>query len=332
MTKNETRSPEGVIEANPRRPREWATAFVGFLAGIVGLGLSRLGLIWPDFDVFSQFTVQFLMWTLSFAIVSLFIRRLKSTAAIATTIIMMVLYGAWPTSREAQPALDQSLDMPHLRVAFHNIYKHNQDYVRISENLRAMQADAIVLAEVLPHHRPVLEALQSEFPHQISCQTFAMNCDVAILSRYPFAEQSQRLDGRLARVLSIAVRTPIGEVRLAAYHSSRFPQSRFQLKQANDVVQATERLTRPLVLAGDFNATPHSRSVNIIAENADLSLLNNLPTWPATYHLPQLAIDHIMISKELVAVTSIGVSDSGGSDHLPLIVTLTRAALIGSEQ
>jgi endonuclease/exonuclease/phosphatase (EEP) superfamily protein YafD len=297
---------------------------VGFFAGVVGLVLSRLGLIWPDFDVFSHFTIHFLLWTLSFAIVPWFFRRLASTAAIATTVCLCALLGLWPSLREAQPLLDQSIDQPHLRVATYNIYKGSLDLQQVATTSRGFQADVLVLVEVTYAQRDVMKLLKEDFPHQLYCYDIGVNCDVAILSRYPMIGQTIPPTENEAKALGARIQSPIGDIEVFGFHSTRFPFSKQQFQQASDVVGMIETRRRPLVLMGDFNATPNSRTVNMIAENADLTSLNSLPTWPANL-LPQLAIDHILISKDLEVFSSVGTGNPGSSDHLPLIVTLVRA-------
>jgi endonuclease/exonuclease/phosphatase (EEP) superfamily protein YafD len=308
----------------PKKPREWATAFVGFLAGLVGLALSRLGLIWPDFDVFSHFTVQFMIWTICFAIVPWFFRRMASTAAMAGTVCILTLYGMLPYVNSAEPNLDSSLARPHLRVATFNIYKNNRNLPEIAESVRLLQADVVVLVEFLYEHRELLPLIQAEYPHQFVCYDVNFNCAIAVVSRYPISNSSAPEGQAESRIAYASIQSPIGEVGVAGFHSTRFPFSRKQLKQASELTKLVEKLPRPLILAGDFNATPHSRTVSMIAENAGLKSLNGLPTWPARGFFPQLAIDHIMISNDLEDLTSVATGEPSGSDHLPIVVTVAR--------
>jgi endonuclease/exonuclease/phosphatase (EEP) superfamily protein YafD len=305
----------------PKRPREWATSFVGFLAGLVGLALSRLGLIWPDFDVFSHFTVQFLIWTICFAIVPWFFRRMGSTAAMAAIVCALTLYGLLPSIREADTALDQSLDRSNLRIATYNVAYRNKDLPRMAENIRKLQADVVVLVELFrPDLLPLIEA---EYPHQYNCLKFNSACSIAIVSRYPLTGESALIGASQTELAHVTVQSPIGQVDVAGFHSIRFPFSRLQLRQAAELSTLLEKVSRPLILAGDFNATPNSRTHNMIAENNQLTSLNDLPTWPAGL-LPQLSIDHIMVSHDLEAVTSVSAGDGAGSDHLPIVVTVAR--------
>jgi endonuclease/exonuclease/phosphatase (EEP) superfamily protein YafD len=321
----EAHSPANPQSANdtPKRPREWATSFVGFLAGLLGLALSRLGLIWPDFDVFSHFTVQFLIWTICFAVVPWAFRRMGASAAMAAVVCILTLYGTWPSLRSADGDLDQSLDQPHLRIATHNVFAKNKNLAGVAENLRKLNADVVVLVEFFqPELLPLIKA---DYPHQFNCIEASFECSLAIVSRYPLSAASMLKGPTQTKIAKVTIASPLGDVSVAGFHSTRFPYSRDQLAQATELTKLLDNVARPLILAGDFNATPNSRTLNMIADNNQLSILNDLPTWPARWSLPQLAIDHIMISNDLRATSSVSAGEAAGSDHLPLVVTLMPA-------
>lgn len=84
----------------------------------------------------------------------------------------------------------------------------------------------------------------------------------------------------------------------------------------------------PIVICGDFNATPNSyvcKQLNGVLKNAltKFGSQNHLPTWYS--HYPMGRIDHVFVSDEF-SVLDIGVNASKlsrlASDHLPLIVDL----------
>ena len=73
---------------------------------------------------------------------------------------------------------------------------------------------------------------------------------------------------------------------------------------------------------GDMNATPYSRVTATLAAQANLTRLTNLPTWPATIGLPQIAIDHIFVSDGIRQLESQSIGNSAGSDHFPIFMKL----------
>jgi vancomycin resistance protein VanJ len=97
----------------------------------------------------------------------------------------------------------------------------------------------------------------------------------------------------------------------------------------------------PLILGGDFNTTDRSETYRMIQQHLinahdeagcgfgftfptvskfwSLRLLGSLPRFP----LPALIrIDHIFYSSHFTTLKSYTVSDSGGSDHLPIVAEL----------
>jgi endonuclease/exonuclease/phosphatase (EEP) superfamily protein YafD len=83
------------------------------------------------------------------------------------------------------------------------------------------------------------------------------------------------------------------------------------------------RVDGPLVVAGDFNATPWSLHLATFERLTGLTRLTGLPSWPARgLGLPQVAIDHIFVSSGMRPLGSATTLDASGSDHLPVRVTL----------
>ncbi|HUO11932.1 MAG TPA: endonuclease/exonuclease/phosphatase family protein [Caulobacteraceae bacterium] len=89
---------------------------------------------------------------------------------------------------------------------------------------------------------------------------------------------------------------------------------------------------KPLILLGDFNATPLTRVYGALAAKlADARRMargcGRRPTFPA--RMPMLAIDHVFVSDgvRVEAVrTPLDPASRVASDHLPLVVDFTLAA------
>jgi endonuclease/exonuclease/phosphatase (EEP) superfamily protein YafD len=74
---------------------------------------------------------------------------------------------------------------------------------------------------------------------------------------------------------------------------------------------------RKLVM-GDFNTTPFSRMMAALQDRASLERLTFLPSWPAQWGLPQIAIDHILVSPGLRLLAPARIGEAAGSDHYPV--------------
>ena len=89
---------------------------------------------------------------------------------------------------------------------------------------------------------------------------------------------------------------------------------------------ATPSAESPMILLGDFNATPHARAYRILAAGfvdarTQAPGAGRAPTFPS--RLPILAIDHVFLRGPLRAVRVEAFAAPlarAASDHLPLIV------------
>jgi endonuclease/exonuclease/phosphatase (EEP) superfamily protein YafD len=81
------------------------------------------------------------------------------------------------------------------------------------------------------------------------------------------------------------------------------------------------RLDRPLILAGDLNATPWSYAFEDFVRAANLTPGRVVPTWPAFLGRLGIPIDFVMARG--VTVEELETGPALGSDHLPVIAALT---------
>jgi endonuclease/exonuclease/phosphatase (EEP) superfamily protein YafD len=77
---------------------------------------------------------------------------------------------------------------------------------------------------------------------------------------------------------------------------------------------------------GDFNATPFSRIPGVVEVRGNLRRITYLPSWPATFGLPQIAIDHIFISPGVRQLEAARIGEAAGSDHYPVTARIAVPA------
>ena len=95
-------------------------------------------------------------------------------------------------------------------------------------------------------------------------------------------------------------------------------------EQAQAVKEEANASPYPVVLAGDFNDIPYSRTYRILSEGMhDTFLESSFGRYGATYHAHGIGvrIDYIFCSAGLTPIRS-EVVETDGSDHLPLVSTL----------
>jgi endonuclease/exonuclease/phosphatase (EEP) superfamily protein YafD len=318
--------PAAVPAEKPKRKRhrQWGGAVAFLLIGIGGLVAGRLGQLYPHFDVFSQFGLQFCAMVFAFA-VALFMSRYKTLFGLSLFVLLLAAYGAWPhmiSSQLQKPPYILAAGEKLLRVAHFNTYKNNADYAVIIAEILRLDADVATLVEMSPaKKKAVLPALKAQYPYTFDCAG-GQFCDMAIISKYPITAG----DGLGEWVGAPYVRASLGGdmagITIVGVHTTRFPHSRAQLKQVTELVKLFEGILDELVVMGDFNATPFSRVTTSLEQGANLTRLTELPTWPTYAQLPQLAIDHVFASKSFRVVADEQIGNAAGSDHYPILLTL----------
>ena len=81
--------------------------------------------------------------------------------------------------------------------------------------------------------------------------------------------------------------------------------------------------TRPFIVCGDFNATPHNWAYRRISHGLTDAFRRRGRGFGGTYHarLPLLRIDHVLVSPDW-RVDAAAVVSAGFSDHRPMVVRL----------
>ncbi len=96
----------------------------------------------------------------------------------------------------------------------------------------------------------------------------------------------------------------------------------------SDLAELIAQETIPVVVIGDFNATPWSYVFRDFTSGTGLVNSQNgyglSATWPSTLPLTLIPLDHMLHSDSLTTVNR-RVGPDLGSDHLPLLVEVTRA-------
>lgn len=314
---------DGRPQRKKRKHVQWSGAFLGLLAGISGLVAGRLGLVWPAFDVFSQFGLQSIALTLAFATACLLPRR-KAFIGVLLTLLFCLSYGLWGLASIGETAKGPWTLMPgekELRVAHFNLFVKNHDLSAISTEIGRLDADVITLIEFTPEKQPLLQMLRPLYPYQFDCIKQSA-CDFAILSKYPLASVDANIAWNGAPFILARLAGAMHGITVYGIHTTHFPDTVGQLSQISGLVKRLEAETGPLIVMGDFNATPYSRVARTLAKGADLVRLTNLPTWPSSFGIPQLAIDHIFASPDIRVLARQQIGNNAGSDHYPIVMTL----------
>ncbi|MBI2718953.1 MAG: endonuclease/exonuclease/phosphatase family protein [Rhizobiales bacterium] len=299
---------------------------LGLLIGVAGLIGGRLSQLWIAFDVFAQFTLQFAVITLAFAI-GFFLPRGRTTAAFLLILAGLAAIGAWPhvVSREPQVRSTLREGERALTVASFNTRYDNQNVAAVRAEIERLDADIVTLVELGPNKRAMLEELKPRYPYRADC--FAIDfCNLAILSKMPIVEQSGKVEWEGPPIIVAKLGPEADGLTVVGVHTIRFPHWRSQFQQAQALTRMIETIPGRKLVMGDFNATPFSRIAKTVSSETGLVRLTWLPSWPSRLELPQVAIDHIFASPGIRVLEDERIGEAAGSDHYPIFMKLAVPA------
>jgi endonuclease/exonuclease/phosphatase family metal-dependent hydrolase len=152
---------------------------------------------------------------------------------------------------------------------------------------------------------------------------------VAVLSRFPIAD-SMKLSLPIHPDKPEELRT-VAAVRvvLASGQSLLFASTHLGLKEPNRLLQAEKIVEHfgkndlPMIIGGDFNATPESKVIQYFDQHFSRTCISDCaPTIPVNN--PTKTIDFIMFNdkKSLEVVDTRVISEKYASDHLPVVTRL----------
>ena len=229
----------------------------------------------------------------------------------------------WPIYVSSEPRVVSALKSGEreLRVASFNTWLNNSEVEEVKAEIARIDADVIVLVELGPNKRVIFDQLKLQYPYQAKCSDIT-HCNFGILSKSPLTKIGDRMLWEGPPYIRASLGPEFGGLSIYGIHTTRFPHSRAQFTQIKAMAAELNSITGNYVVMGDFNATPGSRMTKTFSSQANLSLLTNLPTWPASTGLPQFAIDHIFVTPGIRQLERERIGNSAGSDHFPIMMKL----------
>ena len=154
---------------------------------------------------------------------------------------------------------------------------------------------------------------------------------VAILSKYPMEEMKNSplptangTGGEYRTLATAIIKLPQGKkIVFANTHLDAQRSDTNRLLQINKVVEILQHETLPVVIAGDFNATPSTRIINQLDQHFTRSCITNCG-FTIPVNIPAQTIDFIAYKPfNLFKIKEHKVIDEKyASDHLPVMAVL----------
>ncbi|MBT8088483.1 MAG: endonuclease/exonuclease/phosphatase family protein [Gammaproteobacteria bacterium] len=297
-------------------------------AAVIGTLLLSAMTLWDTgrhyVELFSHFHLQYLA-VAGVLMIVFAVRRshLYAVAALVAVAINASFLVPWYGTAQAAPGGTA------LKFVYANLLSTNDNFDRLLALIEAEQPDLIFLQEFSPQWHTATKPLHASYPVRY-VQPREDNFGIAMFSRVPLASVSHVDSPPLGYPTLIATASVNGaELTLVSSHPmnpvgrNNFAARNEQLASLAELVSAIEG---PIMLLGDLNATIWDRYYRQFEVDTGLRNARRgfgiLPTWPTFMPIGMIPIDHVLISEE-ISVVEARTGPRIGSDHLPLIVTVT---------
>ena len=237
-------------------------------------------------------------------------------SAIAFVIELLVITPDLAASRRPLPAGTAR------RILLLNVHTESTAYADVRALIADTHPDIVALVEVSQRWLTELAPALTAYPGRIEAPRDD-NFGLALYAREPVTGTDEELGGGMPSL--VATTSGLGVILTHPLPPMSGRALAMQREQFSAVAQRAGELATPIVILGDFNATPWSRAFRRLLTGSELcdtragfGLQASYPAWSAIMRIP---IDHVLVS------CSVGVADRTverdvGSDHLPVVVDL----------
>lgn len=288
----------------------------GLLACLLLMAASLLGRWILPLDTLAHFRLHLSLMALVFGFAAWWSQRALTVIAGGIVAVPLLIGLGLPVLNGAGAPAQPPVNGRSFTIVSFNTWLRQYEWREIERYLRAVKPDFVVMLEAGRAIKPLFAALRDLYPWQKECASWRY-CHIAVLSRHRW--RTAAFENRTARhgpLVWARFGPALGGLTLIGTHFDRPPMVANQLREARALAKRVRGLPGPVIVAGDFNATPWSHVYKTFAAASRLHSFSAIaPSWP-TYplNLPQMPIDHVFVSRAL----SVRLLENGptlGSDH-----------------
>jgi vancomycin resistance protein VanJ len=283
----------------------------GLVLGLI-VSLMAFAAGWPG-DMISPFRIQFLVLAAAGLLVTLLLKR---RWLIGLALLVLAVNVAPVTYRILnRPVLPAQAQGKPVSLVFSNVLTGNPEHAKVFSLVEAESPDIFAAAETSPEWTTALEALSERYPYRYGPDLGIFG--VAIYAQRPFKAEVFELGTRGMT----AARADFGDFVLYVAHP---------MPPANTILTVDNHMyldalavrisaeTKPVVLAGDLNATLWSGSLkSLLAQKMQWPSGSGVThTWPDGRPWLGIQIDHVLTKGAKAG--RFKVLTPVGSDHLPV--------------
>lgn len=294
------------------------------------------------FDLFSHFTLQYIIGGVILGLTLAFYKRWIWCSLVLTVALLCFIESRWNLEFPMQFSAPKGEAVYKIAAFNHNFGSIAYDHIEKWIKQQSDDLDAIILLEANEKTKEIAVNLSKEYPfqlHEPRDHAFGM----VILSKYKMIE-AERIDFNSLPnnnfiwdnfAIRFTIKDPEANAPLAIYAMHPPPPGGPRLwEQRNGEMQIIGRKvmsdpTKNKIVLGDLNNTPFSPSFREFLKASDLNiqsygfLLN--PTWPSFFFAPifQIPIDHVLYSGNLIQQNKY-VGPAIFSDHHAIIAEFSE--------
>jgi endonuclease/exonuclease/phosphatase (EEP) superfamily protein YafD len=289
---------------------------------LVGMCVVPLVPIWPC-PLFEHFRVQFAATGLAVVgcAAALGMRGYFDAAALAALVHVIWIAPDLCSSPGPVP-----IDGTPIRVLSLNVHTESSSFAEVRRLIEDVRPDVIGLVEVDRRWLDALAPAVAGYAGHLE-RPRGDNFGVALYARAPLEGSIEELGSPLP---SVVARVAVGDARLGILLIHPPPPISSaalaeQVDELDAVADRARQIAGPVVIMGDFNATPWSRPFRRVLARSGLcdsrTGFGIAASFPAASAIVRIPIDHVLAS------CAIGVRDRHierdvGSDHLPVVIDL----------
>ena len=302
------------------------------VAGVVATGVAFLSDWHWRADLFAHLRPQYCVWL---ALAAFGAHAVKHRTALRLAGIGL-LANAAALAPYALPWADEKTAVPVGRTwtfSSINLLYGNREVPSVTSFVRRTQPDIVVFQEVSARWASDLEELRDLYPYR-STESRKNGFGVAVFSKEK--PESLRMLAQNTRVGELAVfaewKSEGQRFGLAGVHPDK-PDKEWKIRNRSTYLgevaqwcEARARADDPVIVIGDFNATPWSASMKAFTRATQLRNTSQGTIFGATWNVwepHRLLIDHALLSPHWTLLSR-EVGPDIGSDHRPLLI---RAAM-----
>ena len=304
-------------------------SIVGLLeaAAVVTILFSIITMLPVDYhglQLFSHFRLQYLVVSLLLLLLFKWLHNPWIIAALGIAFVVNAAYVLpWYFGTR------ESSGNTELKVLHANVLARNTAYGRLIKLVDDENPDIIILQEISPAWAAEIQSLRSEYPYS-RIEAREGNFGIALLSRFPLTA-SQVVTSPPLDYPTIVADVSVGDKSLHVVTTHPMvPLGRSFYDARNEQLGTLPALldseSDASMLVGDLNASMWDFHLRLLEQSSGLANARAgfgiVPTWPTFMPFAMIPIDHVFVS-DSISVTGFRSGSRIGSDHLPLVVTMT---------